>query len=135
MEQPIGLELRLNLSFAAAPDTVTGTRSKEGLGVLTRIDVPAAFEDRLGKDFRPFVILGACNHPPAHAALSGDARAGLFLPCNVVAEQRQDGVWASPVNPELMPGVESLALTPELRRVASDARARFEHAASSLQQA
>lgn len=135
MEQPIGLEVRLNLSFEAALEAVTGALQKEGFGVLTRIDVPATFKDKLGKDFRPFVILGACNPPLAHAALSNDARVGLFLPCNVVVEQRQDGVWASLVNPEVMLGVGSLAQNPELRRVASDARARFERVASSLQQA
>jgi len=134
MKNAYGFGKTVALGFDGALQKVTAELAREGFGVLTRIDVPAAFKEKLGKDFRPFVILGACNPPLAHAALSNDARVGLFLPCNVVVEQRQDGVWASLVNPEVMLGVGSLAQNPELRRVASDARARFERVASSLRQ-
>lgn len=135
MEEPLGFEVRLPMSFDAAEVAVTAALKQEGFGVLTRIDVRATVQEKLGEDFRPFVILGACNPPLAHAALSTDARVGLFLPCNVVVEERADGVWASLVNPDVMLGVGALAEDPRLRQVASDARTRLERVAAGLRAA
>jgi uncharacterized protein (DUF302 family) len=81
---PYGLKTTLDLPVDEAEDRVREELSKEGFGVLTRIDVREIFADRLDVDFRPYVILGACNPGLAHQALSEDTDLGLLLPCNVV---------------------------------------------------
>jgi len=135
MDQPIGFDVRLSESFSEAEARVTEALKQEGFGVLTRIDVRATFKEKMGKEFRPYVILGACNPPLAHCALENDPRVGMLLPCNVVVEQRDDGVWASIVNPEVLLAVGPLAQNAPLCSVASEARVRLERVAVALRQA
>ncbi len=135
MDQPLGYDIRLSVPFSEAEGRVTEALRLEGFGVLTRIDVRATFQEKMGKEFRPYLILGACNPPLAHCALENDPRVGLLLPCNVVVEQRDDGVWASIVNPEMLLAVGPLADNAPLCSVAAEARIRLERVAAALSQA
>lgn len=80
----------VQLSFSATESKVREELGKEGFGILTEIDVKKKFAEKLGKDFRNYLILGACNPPMAYKALSQEINLGTLLPCNVVIYSTDD---------------------------------------------
>jgi uncharacterized protein (DUF302 family) len=77
----------LDIPFEEAIALVTEQLKQEGFGILTEIDVKATLKKRLGKDFRNYRILGACNPPFAHRALLAEDKIGTMLPCNVIVQE------------------------------------------------
>src|SRR6056300_1411058 len=87
-------------SFEEVIEAVTEALKTEGFGVLTDIDVSATFKKKLDLDFQKYRILGACNPHFAHKAISSENKIGVFLPCNVVVQQHEDGsIEVSAVDP------------------------------------
>ena len=103
-----GMSRTVRLSYEEALARTREALAGEGFGVLTEIDVSATLRKKLGVEFRPYIILGACNPPLAHRALEAELDIGLLLPCNVVvyaAEDQADTVVAA------LDPVEALSLS------------------------
>lgn len=128
----IAFSVDLPLPYAQAVETVTDALKVEGFGVLTRIDVQATMKEKLDVDFRPYVILGACNPSLAHRALSAEAQVGALLPCNVTVEATEAGSRVTFVNPQMMVAVPPLGDNPEMHAVATEASARLQRVAAAL---
>lgn len=80
-----------NTSFDEAIEKVTIELKKEGFGVLTEIDVKETLKNKIDVDFRKYKILGACNPHFAYKALSAEDKIGVFLPCNVIVQEHENG--------------------------------------------
>lgn len=80
-----------NTSFDEAVEKVANELKKEGFGVLTEIDVQDTLKKRIDVDFKKYKILGACNPHFAYKALSAEDKIGVFLPCNVIVQEHENG--------------------------------------------
>ena len=90
----------VNCSFEEALNNVNEALKKEGFGILTEINVQATLKNKLDVDFRKYKILGACNPPLAHRALTAEDKIGVLLPCNVVVQEREiNKIEVSIMNP------------------------------------
>lgn len=134
MDQSLAYQISMTDPYEVAVEKVIEALKVEGFGVLTRIDVKATLKEKLDADFRPYVILGACNPPLAQRALLSDPLVGLLLPCNVTVEETADGSLVSIINPEAMLGVEPLSTKEQIGEVASEARTRLERVVAALQE-
>jgi uncharacterized protein (DUF302 family) len=126
---PYGFGITLNLPFADAIDCVTAALKTEGFGVLSTIDVQKTLRDKIGAEFEPYVILGACNPNLAHRALQAEHELGLLLPCNVIVHEHDSGVAVSIIDPAQMLGfVDNPALAP----IADEAKVRLQRVVAAL---
>jgi uncharacterized protein (DUF302 family) len=132
VSRTLGFELDLDLPFDSAIERVTAALAEEGFGVLTRVDVHQAFKQKLGVEFRPYAILGACNPNLAHRALSARPEAGLLLPCNVTVESAESGSRVRIIDPDEMMKAGGLDGDPVLGEVGREARARLSRVARAL---
>jgi uncharacterized protein (DUF302 family) len=126
----LGFGLDLPMTYELAIERVTAALKEEGFGVLTAIDVKATLKEKLDVDFRSYAILGACNPPLAHRALSTDLEIGLMLPCNVVLYE----VEAAKTRVEFLDPMLALSMVDNerLKPIAQEAKERLERVASAL---
>jgi uncharacterized protein (DUF302 family) len=125
-----GLRTTVALPYDDAVTAVREALTQEGFGVLTEIDVRATLKKKLDVDFQPYVILGACNPPLAHRALSAEPDIGLLLPCNVV-------VYAPPGEATVVAALDpvkqlKLSGNTVIEPVAQEVRARLERVIESV---
>ena len=134
MRADLGFELHLNVPYEKALERVLDALKKEGFGVVTRIEIHDIFKEKLGRDFRQYSILGACNPQLAYRALSQRADVGLLLPCNITVEH--ESTRSSVVrfaNPNTLVTASGLDHVGAMRDVAAEALARLSRVAESLQ--
>jgi uncharacterized protein (DUF302 family) len=91
MAQTYGIRTTVKTSYEDTIPRVTEALKQEGFGILTQIDVKDTLKKKLNVDFPKYIILGACNPPLAHRALSSETEIGLLLPCNVIVYEGKDG--------------------------------------------
>lgn len=120
----------LKADFEQAIALVTDALAVEGFGIITQIDVTATFKKKIGVDFRPYRILGACNPVFAHKALSAEDKIGTMLPCNVVVQVTSSGeTEVAAVDPVAS---MSAVVNPALEPIAGEIRARLKRVIDSL---
>jgi len=118
-------EITLTQDFDSARNTVIEALATEGFGIITQIDMHETFKAKLGVDFRPYTILGACNPQLALNAVSAAPAIGLLLPCNVTVEQVDGATLVRIPDAREILGGAGISDAPELKELAADAGARL----------
>ena len=116
------LKRQLADSYDDALRLLPDALKSEGFGVLTEIDVKDVLKKKVGIDFRRYKILGACNPPLAHEALSTSLELGAMLPCNIVVYEGDDG---KAVVHAIDPMQTVAAADPRLARLATTVREKL----------
>ncbi len=124
-----GFSKEIDTPFDRAVEEVTRRLSDEGFGVLTKIDVRQKFEEKLGIDFKNYVILGACNPANAHRAILAEEDIGLLLPCNVIVYERDGRTVVSVIRPTI---AMQMVDNPDLNAVAEEVEAKLESVIASV---
>jgi uncharacterized protein (DUF302 family) len=116
--------------FATVVNRTIESLKAEGFGVLTDIDVRATMKKKLDLEFRDYRILGACNPPLAHEALTADDKIGTMLPCNVIVQDLGDGqIEVAAIDPAIsMAQVES----PNLEKIAETVTGKLQHVIAAI---
>jgi uncharacterized protein (DUF302 family) len=131
-ETRYGLRVELPVTFERAVEQATAALKEQGFGVLTTIDVQQTLKLKLDRDFRKYVILGACNPPLADRALHAELEVGLLLPCNVIVYEASAGrSVVSAMAPMAALGI--VGDNTELQTVAKEADARLRGALRALE--
>ncbi|MGK7345511.1 MAG: DUF302 domain-containing protein [Candidatus Nitrospinota bacterium M3_3B_026] len=128
--ESLGIEKQVKGGYDEVVERTMEALKTEGFGVLTRIDVKPVLKEKLGVDFRNYVILGACNPKLANKALNATLDVGLLLPCNVVVYEKEPGlVVVSAINPRAM-----MSMLPDagLAEVAEQAASRLSAALEKI---
>jgi len=126
----LGYQSTLELPYEAALEKVIEALKAGGFGVLTNIDVKETMKKKLGAEFRKYTILGACNPPLAHKALSARPDVGLLLPCNVIVYEEGDKTVVNIIDPLSMTG---FIQDPSLDQVADEASLRLRRVSEAIQ--
>ena len=121
----------LNAPFDKAIQLTEAALKAEGFGIISRIDLQAAFKEKIGVDFRPYTILGACNPKLAHQALGVEDKVGTMLPCNVIVQASGDEeTEVAAIDPVAsMQAIDN----PQLKEAAAEVRERLRRVIAELE--
>jgi len=124
-----GFSKTVSLGYDEAIEKVTEELKKEGFGVLTTIDVKDTLKKKLDVDFKKYIILGACNPPFAHKALTAEEEIGLLLPCNVIVYEKDGGTVVSIFDPMVMMAVLE---NNKMKTIAEEVQARLQRVIAAV---
>lgn len=114
---------KLDASFDEAIERARGALKTEGFGIISEIDIQRALKEKIGVDFRRYMILGACNPNLAYEALRLEDKVGTMLPCNLVVQETADGVEIAAIDPVAsMQAIQNEALGEKAAAVAGKLR-------------
>lgn len=124
-----GFTKELEIPFDKAVEAVTAALKKEGFGVLTTIDMREKFKEKIGIDFRKYVILGACSPANAFRAIKAEENIGLLLPCNVIVHEKAGRTAVGIIRPTVAMGMID---NEELKPLALEVEERLKKVFDSL---
>jgi uncharacterized protein (DUF302 family) len=125
-----GFTKEIDIDFNEAVKQTIEKLQKAGFGVLTNIDIKEKFRQKLGIDFRKYVILGACDPISAHKAIEAEENIGLMLPCNIIIYEKGNHVVISAIKPTI---AMQMIDNPELNKIAINVEAKIKHAFDDIQ--
>ncbi|WP_278313371.1 DUF302 domain-containing protein [Lolliginicoccus levis] len=128
----LGITTEVTLPFDEVVEKTRAALGEQGFGILTEIDMKATLKKKIDKDIENYLILGACNPPLAHQAVTADEQIGLLLPCNVIVRDHRDKpgtVVVEAMNPDIMVEVTGKQA---LEEVAVDAGTRLRAAIAAI---
>ncbi|MCF7870442.1 MAG: DUF302 domain-containing protein [Candidatus Omnitrophica bacterium] len=125
-----GFIKEVNIPFEKTIEVVTEALKKEKFGVLTKIDVKEKLKEKLGIDFKKYVILGACNPSNAHKAILTEENIGLMLPCNVIVYEKESGTAISIIKPTVAMGMID---NEKLKQIAMNVEAQLKKVFDSIE--
>ena len=120
----------LDEPFETAISRAEEALKKEGFGIISRIDIQDALKTKVGVEFRPYTILGACNPALAHEALKLEDKVGTMLPCNVVVQARDGATEIAAIDP--VASMQAIR-NPQLQQAAQEVRSRLQRVIDSLE--
>jgi len=131
LKHEYGIRRRVELPFDIAVQKTKAALQAQGFGVLSEIDLKAKLKEKLGVDFKRYLILGACNPPLAYKALQAEPEIGLLLPCNVIVyELDEHASIVAAIDPDSMTAI--IGDNRAVEEVARDARKRLEAALAAV---
>lgn len=122
----------LRVPFEEAISRTEAALKEEGFGIISRVDIRETLKAKIGVDFRPYVILGACNPKLAHEALALEDKVGTMLPCNVVVQASEGGATSEVAAIDPVASMQAIE-NPRLLEAASEVRARLSRVIASLE--
>lgn len=122
----------LRVPFEEAISRTEAALKEEGFGIISRVDIRETLKAKIGVDFRPYVILGACNPKLAHEALTLEDKVGTMLPCNVVVQASEGGATSEVAAIDPVASMQAIE-NPRLLEAASEVRARLSRVIASLE--
>lgn len=131
-ETKYGISRQVQLPYEEAVERVRAALKEEGFGVLSEIDIKEKLKEKLGVDFRRYVILGACNPPLAHKTLQEELEIGLLLPCNVIVYEADEAGRSVVAAVDARAMLSVVGVNPTLDSVSAEVNERLRRVLDSL---
>jgi len=121
----------LRAPFDRAIELTEAALKDQGFGIIARIDMDKTLKAKIGVDFRPYTILGACNPKLAYQALQLEDKVGTMLPCNVIVQASgEEETEVAAIDPVAsMQAIDN----PELKAAAAEVREKLRAAIGQLE--